>query len=291
MFNIMRKSTWLFIIVSLNFAFLGAANETPGGEVAVPVEDLFRKCVGETGVNYLKVKTQMVARSDETAIYAKKILGNADAPWQDRVTAQALAEEMADPVAYSRARHDLIRLGYLGYLIFGGPRFAVITADRQAVRDAIGLSVSDPVMTAESTEAGKVYRLMKKYPGLTAEMLLKTTAESVLPEVAAVAVEWNNEDINKYIKPAATNRTVVTPDPPLPLTEEEFLRKHPPGESGEIVKWVKSAAALTTTYANSKDTPNLLGTLDATDYQDILARCRSSLDKRKATTQPAQTQK
>jgi hypothetical protein len=289
----MQRRTWLSVVVTLNLVLIGAANETQSGGTVVPVEELFRKCVSDTGVNYLKVKAQLMARPQETAVLTKKTLGNADAPWQDRVTAQALAEEMADPPAYSRARHDLLRLGYLGVVLFGAeaPRPIVIRPDRRAFEDAIGLSVSDPVMAAESSEAGKVFRLMEKYPGLTGETLLKTTGESILPKVAEIAVEWNHEDKDKYHKSSATKRADVTLDPPLPLTEEEFLRKHGPRESGEIVAWVKSAAALTTTYANSKDTANLLGTLDATDYQDVLARCRSSLDKRKTTSQPAHTQK
>jgi hypothetical protein len=251
--------------------------------LSLGTDELFGKCLATTGTDYAQAKAVLVARPKEAEVLAKKVLDNKDAPWLNRILAQALTEEVGDPGAYSRARHELLRLGYL---LFEKGRHGVphvMTPEYITRRDAVGLHVSDPVLAPENSDAGRMYRVLTRYPGLTWEVLAKSTADSLLPQVAAIAAEISQAAMEERIRQNV--------DPPLTFNAEEFIKRLRPGEAKAIERCVKTVAAYATTYANTKDTSNFLSLLDDDRFHDVVTECRASLEKRSSSSQPAQTQK
>ena len=80
--------------------------------LVLSIDDLFARCVATSGTDYFDAKSVMVSRPREAEVLAKRILDQKDAPWTDRVLAQALAEEITDPKAYAAARAELIRVAF-----------------------------------------------------------------------------------------------------------------------------------------------------------------------------------
>jgi hypothetical protein len=217
-------------------------------------DDLFAKCLAAAGNDYMEAKAVVVSRPKEAEALAKKILDTKDASWQQRVLAQALAEEVADPKAYTAARMELVRVAHLRWQNsqFGGSHGSN--------------SVDGAARAAYQTSSENLFGLLAKYPGLKGEMILKSTADFVLPLVAEIVSQSSRRRQENW---QAAGRG----DIPAQISPEQFMKTAKPNEPAALLGSVRSQAALACARVPNAETRSLLGTLDPKEYASVLADC------------------
>jgi hypothetical protein len=243
------------------------------GLAALSTEELCGKCLASTGNDYAEAKGVMIARPKEAAELAKKILDNKDAPWQSRVLAQALAEEIADPKAYAAARFELIRVALAWRNVpgpgRGGRSFTPPTGN------------PDPRRTYQA-DAENLFKLLAPSPGLKGEIILKTTADALFPQVAEVCsqdLQRRLEEYRKWWDANPADHINASFAPPAQYTPEEYIKGAPPDEPAKMLRFVRSQAALACAHAPNAETRALLKSLDSNEYAGVLAECERVLQE------------
>jgi hypothetical protein len=235
--------------------------------LALGTDELFAKCLAATGTDYTQAKAAIVSRPKEVEALAKKTLDNKDAPWQSRVLAQALAEELADPKAYAAARLELIRVARTRWNVLElGPS--------PQGRNLLG----EGPKTAYLASSDKLSKLLAPYPGLKGEMILKPTVDTVSPlleeadaqVIRRMAEEWPADPVMRIF------------GGPMPLYPGAQAQAEAPAK---LLPHVRSEAALACARAPNAETRPLLKSLDPKKYAGVLADCDRILQE--AATKPA----
>jgi hypothetical protein len=240
---------------------------TPPANSALSTDELFAKCLAATGTDYAEAKAVLVSRPAEAAAAAKKALENKEAPWQNRVIARALLEELADPKAFAAARMELIRVACAWRNI--PPR------GEGEYRPNLRPGEQDP-REVYRTAADNLYKLIAPYPGLCAEITLKATADSIFPLV----VEVVNQDLRRRFEEWKSNPNQQSYAPP-----PQSWNAVQPDEPNRSLRFVRSQAALACAKAPTAETRSLLQSLDPKEYASVLADCDRILQE--AATKPA----
>jgi hypothetical protein len=225
--------------------------------VALSTEVLFAKCLTATGTGYAEAKAVMVSRPKEAAALAQKMLDNKDTPWQNRVLAQAMAEEIADSKAYAAAHMEIIRVAHIAGATPGHG------GDAGAIAAAL------------KTNSAELYKLLARYPGLSGEIILKATAESNFALVGEWRLQGAIQDWQRKVAEGLDEDQV-------PLEESlrvYWMKPRRSEEPAEMLRYVCSLAALACAYAPNADTQSLLKSLDSKEYAGVLAECERFLQE------------
>jgi hypothetical protein len=228
--------------------------------VGPPVEELLKQCVGLTGIRYAAAKALMVARPAETLALTKKILADAEASWQSRVVAQALAEEISDPKGYADARMQLINRARN----FASPVGAGTEGGSSGQINAL-LAASD-----------SLYEFLGAYPGLKGEMILKATADTIFPLVADGVYQASRQREQEYLSnPQGLRYTPVA-------SAEEYLSRVSDVTRGGVIHYLRLEAALACVRVSNGETQELLNSLYAMEggavwRREVESRRSSSL--------------